>query len=127
MIFSCLDTSSGNIHRISGWKLWEFYYLKHIFLFQLVAAMARPAILVTRAVFPETLARLREHFEVQANQDDEDWNGAELIEHLQGKQGAFTTASVRIDAAVLAACPGLKICANMAVGYNNFDLAVRSS
>ena len=89
--------------------------------------MARPAILVTRAVFPETLARLREHFEVQANQDDEDWNGAELIEHLQGKQGAFTTASVRIDAAVLAACPGLKICANMAVGYNNFDLAAMSA
>ena len=89
--------------------------------------MARPAILVTRAVFPETLARLREHFDVQANQDDEDWSGAELIAHLQGKQGAFTTASVRIDAAVLAACPALKICANMAVGYNNFDLAAMSA
>ena len=41
---------------------------------------------------------------------------------LQGKQGVFTTGSERIDAALLAACPGLKICANMAVGYNNFDL-----
>ena len=27
-----------------------------------------------------------------------------------------------MDAALLAQCPGLKICANMAVGYNNFDL-----
>jgi gluconate 2-dehydrogenase len=41
---------------------------------------------------------------------------------LQGKQGVFTTGSERIDAGVLSACPSLKICANMAVGYNNFDL-----
>ena len=34
----------------------------------------------------------------------------------------FTTGSERIDAELLAACPGLKICANMAVGYNNFDV-----
>jgi gluconate 2-dehydrogenase len=34
----------------------------------------------------------------------------------------FTTASERIDAALLARCPDLKIAANMAVGYNNFDL-----
>jgi gluconate 2-dehydrogenase len=31
-------------------------------------------------------------------------------------------ACERIDAELLAQCPQLKICANMAVGYNNFDL-----
>jgi gluconate 2-dehydrogenase len=41
---------------------------------------------------------------------------------LAGKQGVFTTGGERIDATLLAACPELKICANMAVGYNNFDL-----
>ncbi len=84
--------------------------------------MTQPHILVTRAIFPETLERLRRHFEVEANQDDADWPREELVRRLQGKQGAFTTGAVRIDEALLAACPDLKICANMAVGYNNFDL-----
>ncbi len=50
------------------------------------------------------------------------WTQAELAQRLPGKVGAFTTGSQRIDAALLAACPRLKIVANMAVGYNNFDV-----
>jgi glyoxylate/hydroxypyruvate/2-ketogluconate reductase len=84
--------------------------------------MSRPHVLVARAVFPETLARLREHFEVEANPDDTVYTPAQLIERLQGKAGAFTTGSERINAAVLAACPQLRVVANMAVGFNNFDV-----
>ena len=84
-------------------------------------------VLVARAVFPEVLARLREHFEVEHNADDRIWPKAELIERLQGKAGAFTTGSERIDAEVLAACPDLRVVANMAVGYNNFDVAAASA
>ena len=82
----------------------------------------KPKVLVTRAVFPETIEKLQRHFDVEANQDDAEWSPEELIRRLQGKQGAFTTGSVKIDEALLAACPDLKICANMAVGYNNFDV-----
>ena len=84
--------------------------------------MSKLSVLVTRAVFAETIDRLKQHFEVETNQDDTEWSSDELIAKLQGKQGAFTTGSVRIDEALLAACPDLKICANMAVGYNNFDI-----
>ena len=84
--------------------------------------MSKPKILVARAIFPETVERLSQHFEVEPNQSDESWSKEQLIAKLQGKQGAFTTGSERIDAAVLDACPDLKICANMAVGYNNFDV-----
>ncbi|NMM15102.1 MAG: D-glycerate dehydrogenase [Rhodoferax sp.] len=84
--------------------------------------MNKPKILVARAVFPEVLAKLAQHFDVESNQTDELWTPVQLIAKLQGKQGVFTTGSERIDAALLAACPSLKICANMAVGYNNFDL-----
>ncbi|HET7837768.1 MAG TPA: D-glycerate dehydrogenase [Variovorax sp.] len=84
--------------------------------------MTQAKVLVARSIFPETIARLQAHFDVEANQADDDWSAAQLIEKLQGKQGVFTTGSERIDAALLAACPDLKICANMAVGYNNFDL-----
>jgi len=85
--------------------------------------MDRPAILVARAVFPETLARLAQHFDVDASADDRVLAPAELAERLRGKAGAFTTGSERIDAALLGACPQLRAVANMAVGYNNFDLA----
>ncbi len=84
--------------------------------------MSKPAVLVARAVFPEVLARLSEHFEVSSNQADDTWSADELAARLAGKQGVFTTASERIDAALLARCPDLKMAANMAVGYNNFDL-----
>jgi len=50
-----------------------------------------------------------------------------LIAQLAGKQGVFTTGGERIDATLLAQCPQLKICANMAVGYNNFDLDAMSA
>jgi len=82
----------------------------------------KPKILVARAVFPEVIARLSQHFEVEVNQADETWSKAQLTDKLRDKAGAFTTGTDRIDAEVLAACPQLKICANMAVGYNNFDL-----
>jgi len=84
--------------------------------------MTKPKILVARAIFPEIVTKLSQHFEVSSNQADELWTPAQLIAQLQGKQGAFTTGGERIDAALLAACPDLKICANMAVGYNNFDV-----
>ncbi len=84
--------------------------------------MTRPAILVARPIFPEVLALLREHFEVDHHNGDTGLPPAELVSRLQGKVGALTTGGERIDAALLDACPQLKIVANMAVGYNNFDV-----
>ena len=84
--------------------------------------MNKPKILVARSIFPEVLDELAQHFEVSSNQSDELWTPAQLIAQLQGKVGVFTSGAERIDAALLAACPELKICANMAVGYNNFDV-----
>jgi gluconate 2-dehydrogenase len=88
---------------------------------------ARPRILIARAIFPEVVEKLSQHFEVEANPSDELWPREELARRLQGKQGVFTTGGERIDAALLAQCPELKICANMAVGYNNFDLAAMTA
>ena len=87
----------------------------------------KPKILIARAVFPEVVESLAQHFEVESNPDDQQWSPEQLIERLQGKQGVLTTGSERIDVALLARCPELKICANMFVGYNNFDLAAMSA
>ncbi len=83
---------------------------------------SRPAILVARQVFPEVVDKLRQHFDVDTNEDDAPLAPAQLIERLQGKVGVITTGSERVDAALIAACPQLKIVANIAVGYNNYDL-----
>ena len=79
-------------------------------------------VFVGRPVFEEVLDSLRQHFEVTDNQADALFSPAELVAKLQGHAGAITTGTERIDAALLAACPDLKVVANMAVGYNNFDV-----
>ena len=80
------------------------------------------AVLVARHVFPEVVKRLREHFEVEANESPIDWPRDELIRRLQGKAGVFVAAQEPIDAALLAACPELRAVCSMAVGYNNIDV-----
>ena len=82
----------------------------------------KPSVLVCRAVFPDIVDRLREHFEVETNEADVVWTQDELIRHLQGKTGAFITGTQPIDTALLDACPDLRAVCSMAVGYNNVDV-----
>jgi glyoxylate reductase len=88
--------------------------------------MNKPKILVARAVFPEVIERLTYHFDVEANQDDRIFAAHELTEKMRGKEGVLTTASEHMSAAGIAASPTLKAICNMAVGYNNIDLAAAS-
>ncbi len=92
-----------------------------------VPATHRPRLLVTRSIFPEVIQYLRQHFEVQHNQDDALWSPAEMQQRLQDCDAVLATPSEAIDAALLAACPRLRICANMAVGFNNLDLAAMTA
>ena len=82
----------------------------------------KPCVFVARPVFEEVLDSLRQHFEVTDNQADVLFTPEELARKLQGQAGAITTGTERMDAALLAACPQLKVVANMAVGFNNFDV-----
>lgn len=84
--------------------------------------MTKPRILIARAIFPEVVQRLAQHFDVEANPEDTIWSAEELVARLADKDGALTTGSQRIDSELMAACPRLKVVANMAVGYNNFDV-----
>jgi glyoxylate reductase len=47
----------------------------------------------------------------------------ELIARLQGRQGLVCLITDAVDASVLTACPDLRVVANVAVGYNNIDVA----
>ncbi|WP_175689431.1 2-hydroxyacid dehydrogenase [Burkholderia anthina] len=78
-------------------------------------------ILVARPIFPDVIERLEQYFEV-------DWNNGDalaadvLAARLADKDGALT-AGDPVGAATLAAAPRLRVVSNMAVGYNNFDMA----
>ena len=82
----------------------------------------KPKIIVARPIFEETLIRLREHFDVTDNQADAPWTKASWAQALSQHVGALTTGTDPIDVDVLKACPNLKAVANMAVGFNNFDV-----
>jgi glyoxylate reductase len=84
--------------------------------------MNKPKVLVTRAIFPDVIERLEQHFEVEANQADEILSPAELTDRLRDKDGVFSTTGERLTADVIAASSTLKAICNMAVGYNNIDL-----
>jgi glyoxylate/hydroxypyruvate/2-ketogluconate reductase len=84
----------------------------------------KPRILVTRATFDEVIDKLRERFEVEDNQkDDAPWSADELRRRLADKDGALASGADRIDASIVDAAPKLKAVCNVAVGYNNLDVA----
>ena len=87
---------------------------------------AKPRILVARKVFPEVLERLRERFEVDHNQADVILGVAGLKARLADKVGVLTAATDPVTGEVIDAAPSLKAVCNLAVGYNNIDLAACS-
>jgi gluconate 2-dehydrogenase len=87
----------------------------------------KPKILVTREIFDDVLDYLRQHFEVADNQADAPMDAETLATALADKIGAMTTLVDRIDAKLLSRCPQLKAVCNIAVGFNNIDLAACSA
>lgn len=83
----------------------------------------KPKILVTREIFKDVLDCLANHFEVTSNQTDVPMDPRTLADALSDKSGVLTTLVDRVDEALLCACPELKAVCNIAVGFNNIDLA----
>src|ERR1700761_1648725 len=78
-------------------------------------------ILVARPIFPDVIERLKQYFDVDWHNGDV-LSADELTRRLADKDGALT-AGDPVGPAVLSAAPRLRVVANMAVGYNNFDMA----
>jgi lactate dehydrogenase-like 2-hydroxyacid dehydrogenase len=83
----------------------------------------KPRVLVTREISIEAMALLRRLFVVSANQKDNPISPRQLLQKLKGMDGAVTLTTDVISDEVLAKNPQLKIVSNVAVGYNNLDVA----
>ncbi|HEX3057735.1 MAG TPA: D-glycerate dehydrogenase [Usitatibacter sp.] len=80
-------------------------------------------LVITRRVFRELVERLSGAYEVVHNEEDRPWPVEELASRMQGASGAMATVMDKFDEALLAKCPDLKVISNIAVGYNNIDVA----
>jgi lactate dehydrogenase-like 2-hydroxyacid dehydrogenase len=84
---------------------------------------ANPRVLVTQRISDEALETLASRFDVESNQKDAPLSASQLQRRLKDKDAAITLITDVISEAVLAAAPRLKVVSNVAVGYNNFDVA----
>jgi glyoxylate reductase len=85
--------------------------------------MSRPAVLLTRRVPSSVVARLEERCTVDIYEGQDAIPAAELKARLAGKQALMCLLTDRVDGAVLDAGPGLRVVANIAVGFDNIDIA----
>lgn len=83
----------------------------------------RPTILISRLLPEAAIDLARSRAEVDAYTVDAAMPRAELLTRLRGKQGLICVISEAIDQALLDACPDLRVVSNVAVGYNNVDVA----
>ena len=80
-------------------------------------------ILVSRTLPDGALALIPKDFQVDIHEGSDALPKAELIARLRDRRGLVCQITDAIDDEVLSAAPGLKVVANVAVGYNNIDVA----
>jgi len=82
----------------------------------------KPAILVTKRIYPEAIEFLKAQADVDYENTDDGLTAAELRERLRGKQGVVTQVIDKFDAAVLDSLQGIRVIANVGVGFDNIDV-----
>lgn len=87
----------------------------------------KPKLLVARPIFQSVIDALSAQFDVTHNQSDTPWTPDSWKQAIAQHDAALTTGSDPINSNVLGTHPRLKIAANMAVGFNNFDVPAMTS
>ncbi len=80
-------------------------------------------ILVTGRLPDEVMADLAAACDMEANREDRPMERERLLETIADKEGLLSMITDRVDAELMDRAPGLKIISNLAVGYNNIDVA----
>jgi len=83
----------------------------------------KPKILVTRHVYPEAIDILQAHVEVEYNDSPDGFAPDRLRVAVADKQAIVCQLTDHIDADVMDAAASLRVIANVAVGFDNIDIA----
>jgi glyoxylate reductase len=81
------------------------------------------SILISNVLPEESRAIIPANVEVDYHDSELPLSKAELIRRLQGRAGLVCHIISTVDEELLQAVPGLKVVANVAVGFNNIDVA----
>ena len=81
------------------------------------------SILISNVLPQESRAIIPANVEVDYHDSELPLSRAELIRRLQGRAGLVCHIISTVDEELLQAVPGLKVVANVAVGFNNIDVA----
>ncbi len=84
---------------------------------------AKARVVVTRRIFADLAQELGAQYELLDNQDDAGWSRAQLIERMAAADGVLSDIGTTLDQALFEQCPRLRVVSNIAVGYNNIDVA----
>ncbi len=87
--------------------------------------MKKPKVLVTSVLPGNTQNLLEENFDLTVFSNP-NFTRQELLAEAKDKDAIVSTLVARIDEEFMAACPQIKIAANVAVGYDNIDVAAAS-
>jgi glyoxylate reductase len=80
-------------------------------------------VLLTRRIPSSVLNQIEQHHTVDVWSGEASVTRDELLRRIADKDALMCLLTDRVDAAVLDAAPALKIVANIAVGYDNIDVA----
>ena len=80
-------------------------------------------ILVSGHLTEDILSLLAQECDVRANGEDRPMERAELLEAVAAVDGYLSMITDAVDAELMDAAPRLRVVSNMAVGYNNIDVA----
>ena len=81
------------------------------------------SILISKHVYKEAVDYLAARAVVDYNDSDESLPAGQLRLRLAGKQGLLCQLTDRIDAGLLDAVPSVRVVSNVAVGFDNIDIA----
>jgi glyoxylate reductase len=81
------------------------------------------SLFISNVLPPESRQVVPVDFSVDYHDSEQPLPRVELIKRLQGKGGLVCHIITAVDEELLAACPELRVVCNVAVGYNNIDLA----
>lgn len=85
--------------------------------------MAKPKVLATHSLFPTAQKILNAFCDVEYWAKPERISKDELFKKVKDKEGLVCLLTEKVNAELLSAAPKLKIAANVAVGYDNIDVA----
>ncbi len=87
-----------------------------------MTSSSRPRVLVTRAVFPEHVARLEARVDATFNQADVPLDVDEVARRLDGVEGLLCASGDKIDSLLVRRATTLRVVSTISVGTNHIDL-----